>query len=349
MEQEQDKFVAMVTAKAEVNLPISQFQPVSMLKTPVHNIEKPKFPAIDYHNHLDAQNPAEMLKVMDDCGVEKCVNITMRVGEEAFEMHKKFKTAAPDRFDTYAWFDWTDLHEDGFWDLSVERLEDYVDSGFIGVKIWKDLGLTLKDKNGELLKVNDERLIPFFERAGELNFPVMFHISDPDAFFLPIDEKNERYEELAAHPDWSFYGSHFSKDELLAQRDSIFKRHPNTTFVCAHLAEKSENLAYVAKLLDENPNLHVDIGARTAELGRQPYTAREFFLKYADRILFGTDLVPENEMYRLHYRFLETADEYFDYPSHASRQGRWQIYGINLPDDVLRKVYRENALKLLNC
>lgn len=348
MEQEQDKFVAMVTAKAEVNLPISQFEPVSMLKTPVHNIEKPKFPAIDYHNHLDAQNPAEMLKVMDDCGVEKCVNITMRVGAEAFEMHKKFKTAAPDRFDTYAWFDWTDLHEDGFWDLCVERLEDYVDAGFIGVKIWKDLGLKLKDKNGEILKVNDERLIPFFERAGELNFPVMFHISDPDAFFLPIDEKNERYEELAAHPDWSFYGSHFSKDELLAQRDSIFKRHPNTTFVCAHLAEKSENLAYVAGLLDENPNLHVDIGARTAELGRQPYTAREFFLKYADRILFGTDLVPENEMYRLHYRFLETADEYFDYPSHASRQGRWQIYGINLPDEVLRKVYRENALRLLN-
>lgn len=345
--QREDKFVAMVTAKANVNLPLSQFEPVSMLKTPVHHIEKPKFPAIDYHNHLDAQNPAEMLKVMDDCGVEKCVNITMRVGDEAFEMHRKFKDFAPARFDTYAWFDWTDLHENNFWEKSVERLERYVEAGFSGVKIWKDLGLKLKDKDGSFLKVNDERLIPFFEKAGELNFPVMFHISDPDAFFLPIDEKNERYEELAAHPDWSFYGSHFSKDELLAQRDSIFKRHPKTTFVCAHLAEKSENLAYVGKLLDENPNLRVDIGARAAELGRQPFTAREFFLKYADRILFGTDLVPENEMYRLHYRFLETADEYFDYPSHASRQGRWQIYGINLPDDVLRKVYRENALKLL--
>jgi predicted TIM-barrel fold metal-dependent hydrolase len=221
------------------------------------------------------------------------------------------------------------------------------EAGFRGVKIWKDLGLKLADVNGQLLRVNDERLDPFFEKAGEMHMPVMFHIGDPDAFFLPIDRFNERYEELAAHPDWSFYGSQYSKDELLAQRDSIFKRHPKTTFVAAHLAEKSEDLAYVGKLLDDNPNLLVDIGARTAELGRQPYAAREFLIKYCDRIIFGTDLVPDEEMYRLHFRFLETADEYFDYPSHASRQGRWQIYGVYLPDDVLQKIYRENAVKLL--
>lgn len=344
----EDKFIAMVTAKASVELPISDFEPISMLDVPAHHIEKSKFPAIDYHNHLDAQEPAEVLRVMDDCNIEKCVNITMQVGAKAFEMHRKFKDYAPDRFETYAWFDWTDLHEENFWKKSVERLEKYVEAGFCGIKIWKDLGLTLRDKNGETLRVNDERLIPFFEKAGELQMPVMFHTADPDAFFLPIDRHNERYEELAAHPDWSFHGSHFSKDELLAQRDSIFKRHPKTTFVCAHLAEKGENLAYVSRLLDENPNLSIDIGARTSELGRQPFTARAFFLKHADRILFGTDLVPENEMYRLHFRFLETADEYFDYPSHASRQGRWQIYGINLPDDILQKVYRENAEKILS-
>ncbi|MGB7070399.1 MAG: amidohydrolase family protein [Pyrinomonadaceae bacterium] len=347
METEQDKFIAMVTAKAEVDLPISQFAPRTTLAVPMHEIKRSKFPAIDYHNHLDAQDVGDVLRVMDECGVEKCVNITMSVGVEAFEMHRKFKDFARDRFDTYAWFDWTDLHEDRFWERCVERVEKFVEAGFVGIKIWKDLGLTLNDNDGEPLKVNDERLIPVFEKAGELNFPVMFHIADPDAFFLPIDRFNERYEELAAHPDWGFYPSHFSKDELLAQRDTIFRRHPNTTFVCAHLAEKSENLAYVGCLLDENPNLFVDIGARTAELGRQPFTAREFFLKHADRILFGTDLVPDEEMYRLHFRFLETRDEYFDYPSHASRQGRWQIYGIDLPDDVLRKVYRENALRLL--
>jgi predicted TIM-barrel fold metal-dependent hydrolase len=176
----------------------------------------------------------------------------------------------------------------------------------------------------------------------------MFHTADPDAFFTPIDRFNERYEELAAHPDWSFFGSPVPKAALLEQRDHVIARHPKTTFVCAHLAESSENLAYVANLLDRNPNLYADISARAAELGRQPYTARKFLLKYADRILFGADLLPDAEMYRLYYRFLETADEYFDYPSHASRQGRWSIYGIFLPDEVLRKIYRENALKLLD-
>jgi len=344
---EKDKFIAMVSAQAEVDLPVSQFAPHSLLNVPVHQIERAKFPVIDYHNHLDAQNPSEVVRVMDACHVEKCVNITMRVGREAFEMHRKFKDFAPERFDTYAWFDWTDLGAEGFWERSVERLEKYVEAGFVGIKIWKDLGLTLRDAGGDWLRVDDERLAPFFEKAGEFDFPVMFHTADPDAFFLPVDRFNERYEELAAHPDWSFYPSHFSKDELLRQRDSVFRRHPRTIFVCAHLAEKSEDLGYVARLLDENPNVSIDIGARTAELGRQPFSAREFFIKYADRILFGTDLVPETEMYRLHFRFLETRDEYFDYPSHASRQGRWQIYGLDLPDDVLQKVYRGNALRLL--
>jgi predicted TIM-barrel fold metal-dependent hydrolase len=261
-------------------------------------------------------------------------------------MIERFRSAAPNRFSTIGWMDWRDLGAPGFFTRAVERLERLVERGACGIKIWKDLGLSLRDANGELLRVDDERLAPLFEKAGELGVPVMFHIADPDAFFLPVDRFNERYEELAAHPDWSFYGSHFSKDELLAQRDRIFARHPRTTFIAAHVAEHPENLAYVSRLLEENPNLYVDIGARTSELGRQPYTAREFFIKHADRILFGTDLVPEAEMYRLHFRFLETADEYFDYPSHASRQGRWKVYGLHLPDDVLRCVYRENALRL---
>lgn len=343
-----DKFISMVTARAEVDLRLSDFAPRSMLAVPVHEVGRSKFPAIDYHNHLDAQDPAEILKVMDACGVEQIVNITMHTGDEAFDIHRKFRQTAADRFETIGWFDWTDLNEDGFWQRSVTRLEEMANAGFCGVKIWKDLGLTLRDSHGKLLRVDDERLDPFFARAGELGMPVMFHIADPDAFFHPIDRFNERYEELVAHPDWSFHGSEYTKDELLAQRDAIFRRHPDTTFVAAHLAERSEDLAYVGRLLDENPNLHVDIGARTAELGRQPYTSRDFLIKYADCVLFGTDLVPEEEMYRLHFRFLETADEYFDYPSHASRQGRWQIYGVFLPDDVLQKIYRKNAIRVLN-
>jgi len=210
-----------------------------------------------------------------------------------------------------------------------------------------NLGTKVQDKHGSLLRIDDERLDSLYEKAAELGVPIMYHIADPDAFFLPIDAHNERYEELAAHPEWSYYGSHYGKEELLAQRDRVIARHPKTTFVGAHVAEHPEDLAYVSRLLDQNPNLQVDIGARCAELGRQPYTARDFFLKYADRILFGTDLIPDEDMYRLHYRFLETNDEYFDYPSHASRQGRWNIYGLFLPDEVLRKVYRDNAIRLL--
>lgn len=342
-----DPFVAMVTARTEVDLKLGDFRPRSMLLRPEHEIRRPRFPVIDYHNHLDAQEPGHVLQIMDECGVERIVNITMQVGERALEMIGKFHSVAPDRFATYAWMDWSDVASDGFFERTVDRLERLVEQGACGMKIWKDLGTKVRGADGSLLRIDDERLDPLYQKAAELNVPIMYHIADPDAFFLPVDATNERYEELAAHPEWSYCGTHFGKPELLAQRDRVIARHPKTTFVGAHVAEHPEDLAYVSELLDRNPNLHVDIGARCAELGRQPYTARDFFLKYADRILFGTDLIPEATMYRLHYRFLETRDEYFEYPSHASRQGRWNIYGLFLPDDVLRKVYRENAFRLL--
>jgi predicted TIM-barrel fold metal-dependent hydrolase len=343
-----DKFIAMVSAKVDVDLRLSDFQPRPMLVAPVHQVLTAKFAAIDFHNHLDAQDPADVLRIMDECGIERTVNITMKVGEEALTIMRRFHTFAPKRFSTIAWMDWSGLEDPGFFERTVERFQRCVEAGACGLKIWKDLGLQLRDANGELLRIDDVRLRPLFEEAAKLGVPVMFHIADPDAFFLPIDRFNERYEELAAHPDWGFHGSHYSKDELLMQRDRVFARHPHTTFVAAHMAEKPENLVYLDNLLASCPNVFVDMSARTAELGRQPYTSRDFFLKHADRILFGTDLVPAIEMYRLHFRFLETSDEYFEYPSHASRQGRWNIYGLHLPDDVLRKVYRENALRLFN-
>lgn len=343
-----DKFVAMVSARAEVDLRLSDYTPRSELKVPAHTIEKPRFPVIDYHNHIDSMDPNEVLRVMDACGVEKVVNITMLVGEAAIESIERFHRAAPGRFAAIGWMDWSGVERSDFTQLSLDRLERLVEHGACGIKFWKDLGLKVRDAAGELLRVDDERLAPIFDKAAELKIPVMFHTADPDAFFTPIDRSNERYEELAAHPDWSFSGSGVSKDSLLEQRDCVIARHPGTTFVCAHLAERGEDLSYVARLLDSNRNLYVDISARTPELGRQPYTARRFFLDYADRILFGTDLLPDVEMYRLYYRFLETADEYFEYPSHASRQGRWNIYGLYLPAEVLEKVYRANALKLLS-
>lgn len=344
----QDKFVALVSAKAEVGLRLSDFAPRSQLKVACHAVELPRFPVIDYHNHLDSLDPRDVLRVMDACGVEKIVNITMRTGDAALEIIDRFHRAAHDRFAAIGWMDWSGIKRGDFIPLSLDRLERLAAHGVRGIKFWKDFGLAVRDSSGALLRIDDERLAPIFDRAADLGIPVIFHTADPDAFFDPMDRFNERYEELAAHPDWSFHNSPVSKPALLEQRDRVIARHPKTTFVCAHMAESSENLSAVAALLDRNPNVFVDISARTAELGRQPYTAREFFLKFAHRILFGTDLLPEVEMYRLHYRFLETADEYFDYPSHASRQGRWNIYGLYLPDEVLRKIYRENALKLLN-
>jgi predicted TIM-barrel fold metal-dependent hydrolase len=342
-----DNFMAMVSAKAEVTLPLSEFQPTSTLVKTEHHLQRARFPVIDYHNHLDALDPIEVLRIMDACGIERIVNITMKTGDEAIAMIDKFRSIDAERFAAIGWMDWSGVEGDGFVDLTLDRLERLVEHGAKGIKFWKNLGLSVRDGSGDLLRVDDERLAPIFDKAAELGIPVMFHIADPDAFFLPVDGRNERFEELAAHPDWSFYGSYFSKKDLLDQRDRVIARHPKTTFVAAHIAECGENLARATQLLENHPNTLLDISARASELGRQPYSSRALFLRFPDRILFGADLVPEESMYRLYFRFLETADEYFDYPSHASRQGRWQIQGIYLPDDVLRKVYRDNALQLL--
>ncbi len=346
MTGEQDKFRAMVTATAEVDLKLTDFHPRSMLVTAEHIVERPIVPAIDYHNHLDSCDPREVLTIMDACGIERIVNITMQTGDAALAVLHRYHDAAPERFSTMGWMDWSGIEQPDFFRKSVDRLEQLVEHGACGLKMWKDLGLTVRDASGQLLRIDDERLAPIFEKAAELDVPVMFHTADPDAFFVPIDQYNERYEELAAHPDWSFYGSQYAKQELLAQRNRVFARHPHTTFVAAHMGESAECLSRVAEVLDTCPNVSVDMSARVAELGRQPYTARDFFLRYSDRILFGTDLLPDVAMYRLNYRFLETADEYFDYPSHASRQGRWHIHGLYLPLDVLQKIYRDNALAL---
>lgn len=343
----QDKFVDMVSATAEVDLPLSRFQPRSCLATKATEVNKPKFPVIDYHNHLDSTDPREVLGIMDRCGVEHIVNITMKTGDEGLAMMDRFRNAAPGRFSSIGWMDWSDVTRADFVQLTIDRICRMVEHGACAIKFWKDFGLTVRDEQGKLLRIDDERFAPIFAACGGMRLPVMFHTADPTAFFQPIDEHNERYEELAAHPEWGFQDSPVSKRELIEQRNRVIARHPEVTFVGAHCAECGEDLKWLGEQMDALPNLLIDISARTPELGRQPYSARKFFLKYADRILFGTDLLPEDGMYRLYYRFLETADEYFEYPSHASRQGRWNIYGIFLPEDVLRKVYRENALRLM--
>jgi predicted TIM-barrel fold metal-dependent hydrolase len=217
------------------------------------------------------------------------------------------------------------------------------------MKIYKSLGLNLKDKTGQLIPVDDPRIDPIWAKCGELGIPVLMHISDPKAFFTPIDRFNERYDELGERPHWGFYGDEFpEKEDLLNQRNRVIGHHPHTTFIATHMANLPEELGRVAMWLEEYPNMYVDIDARISELGRQPYTARRFMIQYQDRILFGTDTEPNAESYRVYYRFLETDDEYINADPSHHRQGRWRIYGVFLPDEVLEKIYNKNALKIFS-
>ena len=236
-------------------------------------------------------------------------------------------------------------------------------AGARGLKILKTLGLYLRERitEGPLVKVDDPRFDPMWEACAAHGLPVFIHVADPEAFFLPVDCTNERWDELGHHPDWSFYGRDFpSFRELMEARDRVYARHPKTQFVTLHVGHDAENLAFVGESMDRFPNMTVELGARIGELGRQPRSSRKFFETYQDRIFFGTDAVPppageatpqqvfKDELYEIYYRFLETGDEYFDYaPAPVPPQGRWRIYGLGLPDGILEKVYFKNAARLL--
>jgi len=273
-------------------------------------------------------------------------------GEDILYQHLDyFKTKAPERFQIFGGVDWSKWESmgDGFANWAAGRLKVQKDAGAQGLKIWKPFGLHVKDHKGQVVKVDDARLNPIWETAGELDLPVMIHVADPVAFFDPIDEVNERCEEVGKHPDWAFTSPPFPAFmELMNGFLNLVKQHANTTFIGAHVGCYGENLDWVGKMLDTCPNYYIDISARLGELGRQPYSARKFFIQYQDRILFGSDMSPDLDEYRLFYRFLETDDEYFNYnTSEVPSQGRWYVYGLYLPDDILEKVYRKNAMRVL--
>ena len=295
----------------------------------------------------------ELLDVLDLAEVKMLVDLDGGWGEAILDKHlDHFKNKAPERFQIFGGVDWSmwDEKKDRFGEWAAHRLEMQIRRGAQGLKAWKILGLHVKDHLGKLVPINDERLDPVWAKAAEFHVPVLIHIADPVAFFDPIDASNERYEELNHHPDWSFYGPQFpSFEQLMEQFEDLIVRHSQTTFIGAHVGCYSENLKWVGSLLDRCPNFYVDIAARISELGRQPYSSKRFFQKYQDRILFGTDIAPNLEWYKIYYRFLETEDEYFNYGAEEiPGQGRWYIYGINLPDEVLKKVYQSNAAKVLN-
>jgi predicted TIM-barrel fold metal-dependent hydrolase len=298
---------------------------------------------------------------MDRKNIRMLVNLTGGYGDGLREAVRRFDRAHPGRFLTMTEPAWARAAEANYSRTQVDLLEQAKRDGACGLKVLKTLGLYLRTNinEGSLIAVDDKRFDSLWDACGRLRLPVAIHVSDPIAFFLPTDKYNERYEELSNHPDWSFHGPGFpSNDELLAARNRVIARHPNTQFVALHAGNFAEDLGAVAEALDRYPNLHVDIAARIGELGRQPRTARRFFDRYQDRILFGTDAVPDgketpqqifgDQLYEIYYRFLETEDEYFDYaPAPVPPQGRWRIYGLGLPAQILRKVYYNNAARLL--
>lgn len=346
-------------------LRLLDWRPTSQLVVKETEILKPKYPVIDFHNHLalfrglDSLN--RHLEEFDKAGVWKCVSLDgfdhseyfrswgISAEKDFYKEHlRRARAAAGDRIIIFYVPNYDEIDLPDFGAREANRLEEAVRAGVRGVKIHKILGLYLKDKSGRYVPVDDPRFDPLWAKCGELGIPVMIHVSDPKAFFTPVDSRNERYDELGEHPDWAFSGPEFySKADLLAQRNRVFARHPNTIFVGAHMGTLPEELHRLAMWLDMYPNFYVDISARIAELGRQPYTARKFMIQYQDRVLFATDITPTAEIYRTYYRFLETDDEYFDYSNGMFNQGRWRIYGLYLPDEVLEKIYNKNALKIL--
>jgi predicted TIM-barrel fold metal-dependent hydrolase len=360
------------------SLALSDYEPKSMLQVRETRIERSRYPVIDFHTHITVSahevngvplaaertylsDPRELIAVMDRKNIRTMVNLTGGFDAGLVETIQRYDKAHPGRFYSLTEPCYSRLLEPGYPQIQAEAIEQAHRNGARGLKILKTLGLYLRDNitSGKLVKIDDPRFDPMWEICGQLQMPVAIHISDPVAFFLPTDRFNERYEELSNHPDWSFHDHDFpSNAELIEARNRVFARHPKTHFVALHVGNFAEDLGNVSENLDRFPNLSVDIAARIGELGRQPRTARAFFEKYQDRILFGTDATPHGDdlpqqlfndrLYEIYFRFLETSDEYFDYaPAKVPPQGRWRIYGIDLPDQILRKVYRENAARAL--
>lgn len=359
-------------------LPLADYEPRSMLHAEETHVARAAFPVIDVHTHITVSakskngvglaaartylgQPDELLAVMDRKNIRAMVNLTGGYDEGLVDVISKYDKAHPGRFYTLTEPCYERFLEPKYPQIQADEIERAHRAGAKGLKILKTLGLYLRENitSGKLVKIDDPRFDPMWDACGQLNMPVAIHISDPVAFFTPTDRFNERYEELNNHPDWSFYDHDFpSNAELIAARNRMMARHPRTQFIVLHVGNFAENLDNVSENLDRFSNMTVDIAARIGELGRQPRRSRKFFDRYQDRILFGTDATPHGDefpqqvfndkLYDIYYRFLETEDEYFDYaPAKKPPQGRWQIYGIGLPQSILHKVYNQNAARVL--
>jgi predicted TIM-barrel fold metal-dependent hydrolase len=328
---------------------IRKYKPRSTLVAPQHPVPRAKYPVIDIHSHhwgLTPERYAQVVRDMDALNLRILVNLSGGTGSGLRQMLNVIANSpSPDRMVVFANMDYDDIDQPGFGTRVAARFEADIKAGAKGLKIFKDFGLTLKRANGQRVHVDDPEFDQIFEACGRLGVPVLIHTGEPAPFFDPIDASNERWLELQVHPERRRPPTDYPTFEaLMAERDRLFARHPRTRFIAAHFGFHANDLGRLGALLDRLPNVSTETGAILAELGRQPRAARAFFEKYQDRILFGKDSWAPNE-YPYFWRTFETSDEYFDY--YRDYHAFWKLYGMDLPDVVLRKLYYGNALHLL--
>ena len=343
-------------------LPLRRWEPRQQLRLPATEVPRASVPAIDVHNHLGRwlsengewmiQDVPALVAIMDECGVQTMVNLDGMWGDEVTANVERYDRAHPGRFVTFCQLDWARLAEPDGVAALLDSLDDSAARGARGVKVWKNLGLTVRDADGSLILPDDPRVIEIIRHAGELGMPVLIHTADPVAFFEPLDEHNERLDELMQMQEWWFgdRSVHPTFDRLLDAHAALVVASPGTSFIGAHAGCAAEDLDRVERLLDAAPNYSIDIGGRMAELGRQPRRFRELVARHPDRVLFGTDIYPASaEQFRLHFRFLETEDEAFEYApgSPVPPQGRWAVSALGLGADALAAIYRGNAARVL--
>ena len=327
---------------------VEEYDPISTLKVKETILTKAKYPFIDVHSHqwfMPVQNLENLVTEMNDLNMGVMVNLSGFRGKPLEWSLENVDENFSNRFAVFININFEELDDEGWPENALRMLEEGVKSGVRGLKVYKGLGLTDRDSEGKRIAVNDPRLDPIWAKCGDLGIPILIHSGEPVSFWEPKDKYNERWLELKQKPgryrDPSKYPSF---KEIIGEQHDVFQKHPNTTFINAHLGWFGNDLERLGKLLDQYPNVYTEIGAVLAELGRQPRTARQFMIDYQDRILFGKDTYKKEEYYT-YFRVLETEDEYFDY--YRKRHAHWKMYGLNLPDTVLQKLYYKNALNVI--
>jgi len=358
-------FIKTLFPQADTIMYFEEYDPPSSLVVPQHPLTSAKFPFIDVHNHqwnMSKENLAEVIIDMDKLNMAVMVNLSgrgftrveiepgkfeYRMKDSQFlkESIKNISELKTGKFIIFTNIDFYGFGEEGWIEQTLKELEDDVNSGAKGLKIYKNLGLTLKDNNGNRVPTDDTRLDPIWQKCAELGIPVLIHTGEPFQFWQPKDKNNERWLELKQKPNRYRDPKEYPPwEQIMEEQHNAFRKNKNTIFINAHLSWLGNDLARLGKLMDEIPNMYTEIGAVLAELGRQPRFAREWFIKYQDRIMFGKDSWNPEEYY-VYFRVLETEDEYFDY--YRKRHAFWKMYGLGLPDEVLKKLYYKNALRII--